>query len=78
MATGCDVQVQVLQVKVYDMCVKMRLLRQMLEIFVSFFCVCVFFLFFVCIFFFSSPYAAQSLGRPILHKLRPAMPVDFA
>ena len=74
MATGCDVQVQVLQVKVYDMCVKMRLLRQMPEIFVSFF-LCVFFFVF---FFSSSPYAAQSLGRPILHKLRPAMPVDFA
>jgi hypothetical protein len=71
MATGCDVQVQVLQVKVYDMCVKMRLLRQIFEIFVSFF------LCFFCVFF-SSPYAAQSLGRPILHKLRPAMPVDFA
>jgi hypothetical protein len=78
MATGCDVQVQVLQVKVYDMCVKMRLLRQMLEIFVSFFFVCVFFFIFCVYFFFSSPYAAQSLGRPILHKLRPAMPVDFA
>jgi hypothetical protein len=51
MATGCDVQVQVLQVKVYDMCVKMRLLRQMLEIFVSFFFVCVFF-YFLCVFFF--------------------------
>ena len=53
MATGCDVQVQVLQVKVYDMCVKMRLLRQMLEIFFSvcgeFFCLiflCFFFVFF--------------------------------
>jgi hypothetical protein len=77
MATGCDVQVQVLQVKVYDMCVKMRLLRQMLEIFVSFF-LCVCFFYFCVYFFFSSPYAAQSLGRPILHKLRPAMPVDFA
>ena len=74
MATGCDVQVQVLQVKVYDMCVKMRLLRQMLEIFCEFFFVCFYFIFI----FFSSPYAAQSLGRPILHKLRPAMPVDFA
>ena len=51
MATGCDVQVQVLQVKVYDMCVKMRLLRQMLEIFVSFLCV-FFFDFCVCVFFF--------------------------
>jgi hypothetical protein len=77
MATGCDVQVQVLQVKVYDMCVKMRLLRQMLEIFVSFF-LCVCFFYFCVYFFFSSPDAAQSLGRPILHKLRPAMPVDFA
>ena len=51
MATGCDVQVQVLQVKVYDMCVKMRLLRQMLEIFVSFF-LCVFFFDFFVYFFF--------------------------
>jgi hypothetical protein len=50
MATGCDVQVQVLQVKVYDMCVKMRLLRQMLGFSFS---VCgeFFLIFFLCVFF---------------------------